>query len=40
MPLHHGIQLAFGTVLVTYGESRNGMPALTHIGSVDADAVG
>jgi hypothetical protein len=30
MPLRNGIQLAFGTVLVTYGESGNGMPTLTH----------
>jgi DNA-binding winged helix-turn-helix (wHTH) protein len=37
VPLRHGTRLAFGTVLVTYGESRNGMPTLTHIGSADAD---
>jgi pSer/pThr/pTyr-binding forkhead associated (FHA) protein len=35
MPLRNGIQLAFGTVVVTYGESRNGMPTLTHAGPVD-----
>lgn len=35
MPLRNGIQLAFGTVLVTYGESGNGMPTLTHAGPVD-----
>jgi DNA-binding winged helix-turn-helix (wHTH) protein len=32
MPLRHGIRLAFGTVLVVYGESGNGMPTLTHAG--------
>jgi len=35
MPLRDGIQLAFGTVLVTYGESGNGMPTLTHVGPAD-----
>jgi DNA-binding winged helix-turn-helix (wHTH) protein len=30
MPLRDGIQLAFGTVRVVYGESNNGMPTLTH----------
>jgi DNA-binding winged helix-turn-helix (wHTH) protein len=35
MPLRNGIQLAFGTVRVTYGESGNGMPTLTHAGPVD-----
>jgi DNA-binding winged helix-turn-helix (wHTH) protein len=30
IPLRNGIQLAFGTVLVIYGESGNGMPTLTH----------
>ena len=30
MPLRDGIQLAFGTVRVVYGESSNGMPTLTH----------
>lgn len=34
-PLRHGIQLAFGTVLATYGESRSGMPTLTHAGPTD-----
>lgn len=37
MPLRDGTQLAFGTVLVTYGESRNGMPTLTHVGPADPD---
>jgi DNA-binding winged helix-turn-helix (wHTH) protein len=32
MPLRNGIQLAFGTVLVIYGESGSGMPTLTHAG--------
>jgi pSer/pThr/pTyr-binding forkhead associated (FHA) protein len=32
MPLRDGIQLAFGTVPVIYGESGNGMPTLTHAG--------
>ena len=36
MPLRDGIQLAFGTVLVTYGESSNGMPTLTHVGPAEA----
>lgn len=36
MPLRDGIQLAFGTVLVTYGESGNGMPTLTHAGPADS----
>jgi DNA-binding winged helix-turn-helix (wHTH) protein len=31
-PLRDGIQVAFGTVLVIYGESGNGMPTLTHAG--------
>ena len=35
MPLRDGIQLAFGTVLVIYGESGNGMPTLTHVGPAD-----
>jgi hypothetical protein len=35
MPLRDGIQLAFGTVRVIYGESGNGMPTLTHAGPVD-----
>ena len=35
MPLRNGIQLAFGTVLVVYGESSNGMPTLTHAGPAD-----
>ena len=35
MPLRNGIQLAFGTVLVIYGESGNGMPTLTHVGPAD-----
>jgi DNA-binding winged helix-turn-helix (wHTH) protein len=35
MPLRDGIQLAFGTVLVTYSESGNGMPTLTHLGPAD-----
>jgi pSer/pThr/pTyr-binding forkhead associated (FHA) protein len=35
MPLRDGIQLAFGTVLVVYGESANGMPTLTHAGPAD-----
>lgn len=35
MPLRHGIQLAFGTVLAIYGESGDGMPTLTHAGPVD-----
>ena len=35
MPLRDGIQLAFGTVLVVYGESGNGMPTLTHAGPAD-----
>lgn len=30
--LRHGIQLAFGTVLVTYCESGTAMPTLTHAG--------
>jgi DNA-binding winged helix-turn-helix (wHTH) protein len=34
-PLRAGIQLAFGTVLAVYGESRNGMPTLTHAGPGD-----
>ena len=29
-PLRDGIQLAFGTVRVVYGESNNGTPTLTH----------
>lgn len=36
MPLRNGIQLAFGTVLVIYGESGNGMPTLTHAGLADS----
>jgi pSer/pThr/pTyr-binding forkhead associated (FHA) protein len=32
MPLRGGSQLAFGTVRVIYGESRDGMPTLTHAG--------
>ena len=35
MPLRNGIQLAFGTVLVVYGESGNGMPTVTHAGPAD-----
>jgi DNA-binding winged helix-turn-helix (wHTH) protein len=35
MPLRNGIQLAFGTVPVVYGESDNGMPTLTHAGSAE-----
>jgi len=35
MPLRDGIQLAFGTVCVFYGESREGMPTLTHVGPAD-----
>jgi DNA-binding winged helix-turn-helix (wHTH) protein len=35
MPLRNGIQLAFGTVLVVYGESGNGMPTVTHVGPAD-----
>jgi hypothetical protein len=35
MPLRNGIQLAFGTVLVVYGESGNGTPTLTHAGPAD-----
>ena len=35
VPLRDGIQLAFGTVLVTYRESGTGMPTLTHVGPVD-----
>lgn len=35
LPLRDGTQLAFGTVLVTYGESRSGMPTVTHAGPVD-----
>ena len=31
-PLRDGVQLAFGTVLVVYGESGSGMPTLTHVG--------
>jgi DNA-binding winged helix-turn-helix (wHTH) protein len=34
-PLRDGSQLAFGTVLVTYGESASGTPTLTHAGAVD-----
>jgi len=34
-PLRNGIQLAFGTVLATYGESGSGMPTLTHAGPVE-----
>jgi len=30
VPLRDGIQLAFGTVRVVYGESGSGMPTLTH----------
>jgi DNA-binding winged helix-turn-helix (wHTH) protein len=33
--LRNGIQLAFGTVVVVYGESGNGMPTLTHVGPAD-----
>ena len=29
-------QLAFGTVLVVYGESGSGMPTLTHVGPADS----
>jgi len=36
MPLRDGIQLAFGTVLVVYGESGNGTPTLTHAGPADS----
>jgi DNA-binding winged helix-turn-helix (wHTH) protein len=32
MPLRNGIELAFGTVLVVYGESASGVPTLTHAG--------
>jgi DNA-binding winged helix-turn-helix (wHTH) protein len=35
MPLRNGVQVAFGTVLVIYGESGNGMPTLTHAGPAD-----
>jgi DNA-binding winged helix-turn-helix (wHTH) protein len=35
MPLRHGTQLAFGTVLVVYGESSSGVPTVTHAGPVD-----
>ncbi len=35
VPLRNGIQLAFGTVRVIYGESGNGMPTLTHAGPAD-----
>jgi hypothetical protein len=35
MPLRNGTQLAFGTVLATYGESGSGMPTVTHAGPVD-----
>jgi DNA-binding winged helix-turn-helix (wHTH) protein len=36
VPLRNGIQLAFGTVRVVYGESGNGMPTLTHAGPADS----
>lgn len=35
VPLRNGIQLAFGTVLATYGELGGDMPTLTHVGPVD-----
>ena len=35
-PLRDGIQLAFGTVRVIYGESGSGIPTLTHAGPVDS----
>ncbi len=35
VPLRDGIQMAFGTVLVTYRESGTGMPTLTQFGPVD-----
>lgn len=35
VPLRDGVQLAFGTVLVTYRESGTGMPTLTHVGPAD-----
>ena len=35
VPLRNGLQLAFGTVLVVYGESASGMPTLTHVGPAD-----
>jgi len=34
--LQEGVQLAFGTVRVTYRESRAGMPTLTQFGAVDS----
>ncbi len=34
-PLRNGVQLAFGTVRVVYGESGNGMPTLTQAGPAD-----
>lgn len=37
IPLHDGMQLAFGTVLVTYGQTNNGMPTLTHVGPAGPD---
>lgn len=35
MPLRNGLRLAFGTVLVIYGESGDGVPTLTHAGPVE-----
>ncbi|MET0280108.1 MAG: FHA domain-containing protein [Steroidobacteraceae bacterium] len=32
MPLRNGAQLAFGTVLASYGEAGSGTPTLTHVG--------
>lgn len=32
LPLRDGMEIAFGTVVVTYRESRGGTPTLTHIG--------
>lgn len=35
VPLHDGMQLGFGTVLVTYRESASAMPTVTHFGPSD-----
>jgi DNA-binding winged helix-turn-helix (wHTH) protein len=36
--LRDGIQLAFGTVVVTYRESASGMPTVTHFGPADPES--